>query len=139
GHPDQLLSHRREVLIEAGVLEEEAAAEEAPSPVGPSETVAALRGVTVPARGLTAPQDLELLTRRLTQRTGRSGARKTSRLRVLVGATVPGAGAVARCQPSPTAHVAQAPEHPLVATAVRAEVLASPGAMDEELEDERLV
>ena len=138
GHPDQLLSHRREVLIEAGVLEEEAAAEEAPGPVGPSETVAALRGVTVPARGLTAPQDLELRAGRLTALTGPSGAGKTSLLRVLVGATEPGAGAVSRPEPSQIALVPQDPEHSFVATTVREEVLASPWATDEDLADELL-
>lgn len=138
GHPDQLFSHRREVLNEAGVLEDEAAAEEAPGPVGPGEAVAALRGVTVPARGLTAPQDLELRAGRLTALTGPSGAGKTSLLRVLVGATEPGAGAVSRPEPSQIALVPQDPEHSFVATTVREEVLASPWATDEDLADELL-
>lgn len=139
GAPGELLSRQRDVLIEAGVLEEDSAAGgEVPAPAGPGEVVAALRGVTVPARGLTAPQDLELRAGRLTALTGPSGAGKTSLLRVLIGATEPGAGAVSRPEPSQIALVPQDPEHSFVATTVREEVLASPWATDEDLADELL-
>jgi len=139
GPPEEVLSSRREVLVDAGVFEADAPPRPAAqTPDGTDRTVAALRGVTVPARGLTAAQDLEVRAGRLTVLTGPSGAGKTTLLRVLTGSTEPGAGTAVRPEPTRIALVPQNPEHSFVARTVREELRASPWALDEALAEELL-
>jgi energy-coupling factor transporter ATP-binding protein EcfA2/energy-coupling factor transporter transmembrane protein EcfT len=158
GPPGEVLERQREVLAGAGVLEERAAdapdgtdraatasvagatgADAAAGTTGAdAEVVAALRGVTVPARGLTAPQDLEVRAGRLTVLTGPSGAGKTTLLRLLTGSRSPGRGEVERPSPDRIALVPQDPEHSFVAATVREELRASPWADDEALAEELL-
>ena len=140
GPPEQLLRERRDVLVEAGVLPAEGhEAREAPDRVpGDGEVVAALRGVRVPSRGLTAPQDLEVRAGDLTVLTGPSGAGKTTLLRVLTGSAQPGSGSADRPEPSRIATVPQDPEHSFVAATVQQELTASPWARDEDLASELL-
>jgi energy-coupling factor transport system ATP-binding protein len=107
-------------------------------PADDGEVRAALRGVTVPARGLLAPQDLEVRAGRLTLLTGPSGAGKTTLLRVLTGSAQPGTGTAERPEPSRIATVPQDPEHSFVAPTVRQELTASPWARDEDLAAELL-
>jgi energy-coupling factor transport system ATP-binding protein len=137
GPPAQVLATRRELLVEAGVLEDaQEGGASAPDPGG--AVVAALEGVTVPARGLVAAQDLALRAGHLTVLTGPSGAGKTTLLRVLTGAAAPATGSVRRPEPSRIAVVPQDPEHSFVAATVREELLASPWAEDKTLAEELL-
>ncbi|MDN5821658.1 MAG: ATP-binding cassette domain-containing protein, partial [Brachybacterium sp.] len=136
GAPGEVLREQRELLQEVGVL----AAEEpnAVRPTGTGPVVASLRGVTVPARGLISPLDLEVRAGRLSVLTGPSGAGKTTVLRTLLDAGAPATGEVQRPDPARIAAVPQNPEHSFVATTVRAELSASPWAEDPVLAEELL-
>ncbi len=141
GAPGEVLREQRELLQEIGVLVPEgtsAARPVATRPVGPEPAVAALCGVTVPARGLTTPLDLEVRAGRLSVLTGPSGAGKTTVLRTLLDADAPATGQVQRPEPARIAAVPQNPEHSFVATTVRAELSASPWATDPVLAEELL-
>lgn len=142
GDPEEVLRERREVLVEAGVVIEDAtpAAPQCETPVeAPADgPVASLTGVTVPTRGLRTPVDLAVHAGRITALTGASGAGKTTLLRTLLGAAAPEIGTVHRPPREAIASVPQDPEHSFVATAVRGELLASPWADDEKLADELL-
>lgn len=138
GPPEELLTTQRDVLVDAGVLVEEEDAQARAPREAVGAPVAALEGVTVPARGLHTPQDLALHAGRLTVLSGPSGAGKTTLLRVLTGALSPATGAVTRPEPSRLALVPQDPEHSFVAATVRGEVLASPYAKDPALVEELL-
>ena len=145
GTPGEVLAQQRETLVRAGVLEERAVG--APDTAGTTSTratsadgkiVAALRGVTVPDRGLTAPQELEVRAGRLTVLTGPSGAGKTTLLRLLTGSRTPEHGEAERPAPDRIALVPQDPEHSFVAATVREELRASPWASDEALAEQLL-
>jgi energy-coupling factor transport system permease/ATP-binding protein len=145
GAPEAVLREQRELLIEGGVLAEAGAAEAAAAqrPTGgaavhEAPVLAALRGVTVPARGLVSPLDLEVRAGRLTVLTGPSGAGKTTVLRTLLGAAPPATGTVEHPAAERTALVPQDPEHSFVAATVREELLASPWAEDGDLAEELL-
>lgn len=136
GEPLALLRERRALLVEAGVVEENGdrstSVDGAAGAAHDGPVVAALRGVTVPARGLRDTIDLEVPSGRITVLTGPSGAGKTTALRVMLGATVPATGSVERPERERIASVPQNPEHSFVARTVREEVLASPWAGDEQ-------
>ncbi|WP_275542299.1 ATP-binding cassette domain-containing protein [Brachybacterium vulturis] len=136
GAPSDVLREQRELLQEIGVLapEETRAARSAGArSAGAGPVVASLCGVTVPARGLTSPLDLEVRAGRLSVLTGPSGAGKTTVLGTLLDADAPATGEVQRPEPARIAAVPQNPEHSFVATTVRAELSASPWATDPEL------
>lgn len=153
GEPATVLHEQETLLRELGVLGDSTQVSSqktspvssrggagAPAASGASErpVLAALQGVTVPARGLRDPLDLEVRAGGLTVLTGPSGAGKTTVLRTLLGTLVPATGTVTLPEPSRIALVPQNPEHSFVATTVRDELLASPWAEDEELAAELL-
>ncbi|GAA1484616.1 ATP-binding cassette domain-containing protein [Brachybacterium fresconis] len=134
------LTEHRNALVAAGMLEGQDAADgPAPRMVAPeAAVVAALHGVTVPARGLTRPVDLTVRAGSLGVLTGPSGAGKTTLLRVLTAAGPPALGTAQRPAPSRLATVPQDPEHSFVAATVAEELRASPWADDEQLADQLL-
>lgn len=140
GAPADVLSRDRALLVEAGVLDEENAPAGAAGAGLPAdgEAVASLRGITVPARGLLVPQDLDLHPGRITALTGPSGAGKTTLLGVLLGDLSRATGTVRRPEDRRIALVPQNPEHSFVRATVREELLASPWADDEALVGELL-
>ena len=111
------------------------AGQHAAGPAGP--VVAALHAVSAERGGRPVLEGVDLALRggELSVITGPSGSGKTTLLRTLLGLTAPTAGSVERPEPAQIAFVPQNPEHSFVASSVRAEVLASPWASDEQLAD----